>query len=50
MTTRNSSQKQIIVPMGKDNVNKFMASFGSYITNVNRALRNIKLDVMANYV
>jgi len=36
--------------MGKENSNKFMGSASIYITNINRALRNIKLDVLADYV
>lgn len=34
--------------MGKDNISKFMASFSSYIANINKAFR--KLDIMADYV
>ena len=36
--------------MNKDNVNKFMASSSSHITNINRALKNIKLDIIVDYV
>ena len=36
--------------MGKDNINKFMVSSSNHIVNINRALRNIKLDVMADYI
>ena len=36
--------------MGKDNISKFMASFSSYIANINKAFRKIKLDIMADYV
>ena len=42
--------KQIIVPIDKDNTNKFMASASNYITNINRALKNIKSDILADYV
>jgi len=50
MTTKSPLQKQIIVSMGKDNISKFIASFSSYIANINKALRNIKLDIMTDYV
>ena len=48
MTTKGPPQKYIIVSMGKDNISKFMASFSSYIANINKAFR--KLDIMADYV
>ena len=50
MTIKGPSQKQIIVPINKDNANKFMASASNYIANINKALKNIKLDVLADYV
>ena len=50
MITKNPSYKQIIVSIGKDNANKFMASASNHITNINRALKNIKSDVLADYV
>jgi len=49
MTIKGSSWKKIIVLMGKNNINKFMALSNSYITNINRALKNIKLDIMTDY-
>ena len=50
MTTKDSSHKQIIVPIGNDNKTKFMASFSNHIVNLSRALKNIKLNIMADYV
>jgi len=50
MTTKDLLHKQIIVPIDKDNTNKFMASASNYITNINRALKNIKSDILADYV
>ena len=50
MTTKGPPQKYIIVSMGKDNISKFMASFSSYIANINKAFRKIKLDIMVDYV
>ena len=50
MTTKGFLYKQIIVPIGKDNANKFIASASNHITNINRALKNIKSDIFVNYV
>ena len=50
MTTRYPSCKQIIISMSKEDTNKFIASFSSYIANINRALKNIKSDAMTDYV
>jgi len=49
MTTKDSLRKQIIVPIGNDNKAKFMASSSEYIANLNRILKNIKSDVMADF-
>ena len=50
MTIKNVSYKQIIVLMDKDNTTKFMASSSEHVANINRTFKNIKLDVMINYV
>ena len=50
MTIKSLSCKQIIVLMGKDNIAKFMMSSSNHIVNLNRALKNIKSEVMADYV
>jgi len=50
MTTKGPSRKQVIIPMSIENRNKFMESLSSHITNLNRALKNIKSDVMADFV
>ena len=50
MTTKDPSRKQIIILMSIKNRNKFMESLSSYITNLNRMLRSIKLEVMADFV
>ena len=36
--------------MDKENTNKFIASASNHIANINRVLKTIKLDVMADYV
>ena len=50
MTTKGLLQKQIIVTMGKDNINKFIALSSVYIANLNRSFKNIKSDIMAYYI
>ena len=50
MTTKGLFCKQIIIPINKKNTNKLIVSFSNYITNINRTLKNIKLDVMVDYV
>ena len=50
MTMKKPLRKQIIVPMSNDNKLKFMEESSVYITNINRALKNIKSKVMANFV
>lgn len=50
MTTKDSSRRQIIVSMSDDNKLKFMLLSNSHIANLNRVLKNIKLDIIANFV
>jgi len=50
MTTKKPSRKQVLIPMSANNVSRIMALFGKHITNINRALKNIKLEVMANFI
>lgn len=50
MTTKGSSRRQIIVFVSNNNSLKFIWLFSLYIANLNRALKNIKSDIMANFV
>ena len=50
MTTKSSSRRQVIVPMSNNNISNFMSSSGEHISNINRACRNIKSDILANFV
>lgn len=50
MTTKRLSRKQIIISMNLDNTNKFMKDLSAHITNINRALKNIKSDIMADFI
>jgi len=50
ITTKGPLQKQIIVLMDNNNKTRFMASFSSHITNLNRTLKNIKLNIVIDYI
>jgi len=50
MTTKGSLQKQIIVSMGNNNITKFIALSSIHIANLNRSLKNIKLNIIADYI
>jgi len=50
MTTKDLSKKQIILPIGNKNKIKFIASSSNHVVNLNNALKNIKSDVMTDYV
>ena len=50
MTTKRPSRKQVIVSMNIENAKNFMKDLSSHITNINRALKNIKSNVMANFI
>ena len=44
------SRKYVIIPISLDNANKFMNNSSSHITNTNKTLKNIKLDIMADFI
>jgi len=50
MTTKDPSRKQVIILISNNNKAKFMKLSSSHITNLNKALKNIKLEVMADFV
>jgi len=50
MTTKRSSCKQVIIPMSLDNTNNFVKEFSIHITNINKALKNIRSDIMADFI
>ena len=50
MTTKGLSRKQIIVPINLENTKKFIKDTNSHVTNINRALKNIKLDIAADFI
>ena len=50
MITKELSRKQIIIPMDSDNITKFMKNSSLYIANINQSLRNLKSEVLVNFI
>lgn len=50
MTTRRPSYKQVIVPISNINQKNFINESSAHVANLNRALKNIKSDVMLNFI
>jgi len=50
MTTKGPSRKQVIVPINMENSVNFMKDSSFCITNINRALKSIKSDIMADFI
>jgi len=48
--TKGSSKKQIIIPLSLKNRNKFIERSSSYITYLNKMLKSIKSEIMADFV
>ena len=50
MTTRSPSRNQVIVSIYDINKKFFMEKSSAYVTNMNRVLKNIKTEIMVNFV
>ena len=50
MTTKGLLRKQIIVLMSNNNKVKFMKDLNTHTVNINRVLKNIKSEVIADFV
>jgi len=50
MIIKDLSHKQTIIPMGENNINKFMTLSDKYVANLNQALKDIKLDIFTNFI
>ncbi len=48
--TRSLSRKQIIVLINSVNFNRFMVLSNKHILNINRDLKNIKSDIIADFI
>ena len=50
MMTKELLRKQVIVPISNDNSKKFMVDLSAYISNINKAFKNIKSEVKADFI
>ena len=50
ITTKGLSRKQVIVPMNTDNTRKYMNDASTHVININRALKSIKSNIIADFI
>jgi len=50
MTTKGPSRKQVIVLMSSENNNIFMKNSATHVANINRLLRNVRSEVLVDYI
>jgi len=50
MTMKGPLRKQVVVPMNAANIRNLMKDLSSHVFNINRALKNIKLEVIADFI
>jgi len=50
MTTKELLRKQVIILINNNNKSQFMKDSSVVIANINRALRNIKSEVITDFV
>lgn len=50
MMTKDPSKKQVIIPMDLLNTERIIVKSNKHIANINRALKNIKSDIIANFI
>ena len=50
MTTNGLSKKKVIISINDDNKKNFIEKSSLYVTNMNRALKNIKTEVMVDFI
>jgi len=50
MTTKGLSRKQVIILMSSVNSERFMVLSNKHVSNINRALKEIKSDIMADFI
>ena len=50
MTTKGPSRKQVIIPMVKDNIDRFIKNSLIHVANPNRNLRNAKSKVLVDFI
>ena len=50
ITAKGSSRRHILVPISLINSSKFIVLFSKYVANINRALKDIKSNTLANFI
>ena len=50
MTTKGLSQKQVIIPISNDITHEFIKESNLHIVNINRALKAIKSNIVADFI
>jgi len=50
MTTKDPSQKQVIVPMNNNVAKEFVKDSNSHVSNINQALKAIKSNMIADFI
>ena len=50
ITTKGLCRKQITIPMGSDNIVKFMKNSSLHVSNINQSLRNLKSEVLVDFI
>jgi len=50
MTTKELLQKQVIISIKINSANNFIKDLSTHIININRALKNIKSNIMADFI
>jgi len=48
--TKGPSRKQVIIPISLHNANRIMSKSNIYIVNINKLLKNVKSDILANFM
>jgi len=50
ITTKKPFRKQVIIPMSKINSNTIISQANIYVSNINRLLKGIKSEVLADFI
>ena len=50
MTTKDPLHKQVIIPMNDICANNFIKNLSMHVCNINQILKNIKSNIMADYI
>ena len=50
ITTKSPSRKHIIISMSNENNMKFIKNTSLYVTNINKTLRNVKSEVLVDFI